>query len=267
MWIFYLLVGLFILKTIAEWAPAAPPPTPPPPAKPYVPPKPVYVIPEPKPIKTLAEMLDYYNTSVDNPKDYLSISIEGSGINVYPMFLTTHAAKLVKAKIEEDEGEVATSFDSWGLMEVLGIDKGITDGDGLILYQGIYSVDIMTSRGIVEDYQDIDPVKDFDFDKIPIGRYFFDDNDTTGYTYCLIYCVNAHKKFYNHEIDFLAEPIDIPDEDKIKIEYDPENIYYNGIKMYITGGEWDYGDWWNPISLTLVKVSELKNITIGDLDF
>jgi hypothetical protein len=37
--------------------------------------------------------------------------------------------------------------------------------------------------------------------------------------------------------------------------------------MYITGDEWEYGDWWNPITLTLVKVSELKNITVGDLEF
>jgi hypothetical protein len=266
MWILYLFIGLFIIKTIADWAPAAPPP---PPAPPYKPPKPPYVapIPEPKQIISLEEMLNSYNTFIDNPKDYLSIAIEGSGINVYPMFLTTHAAKLVKAKIEEDEGDVATAFGAWELMELLGIDKGIIDGNGLILYENIYSVDIMTSRAVVEDYQDIDPIDDFDFDGTPIGRYFTEENETKGYTYCLIFCVSANKKFYNHEIEFFDELIDIPNEDNITIKYDPENIYYNGQKIYITGYEWDYGDWWNPITLTLVKVSELKNITIGDLEF
>ena len=266
MWLLYLMIGLFIIKVISEWAPAAPPPTPPPPPKPYVPPKPVYVAPEPKPILTIEQMLDDYDSPIENPKDYLSISMEGSGLNVYPIFLTTHAAKLVKEKLEEDEGEVVMAFDSWGLMEALGLEKGAVDGNGLILYDEIYAVDVMTSRGSVEDYQDIGR-KDFDLDELPIGKYFAEDNDTKGYTYCLIYCVNAHKKFYNHEIDFSAELLEIPTEDNLDISHDAENIYYNGKKMYIIGNEWEYGDWWNPISVTLVKVSELPNIKIGDLEF
>jgi hypothetical protein len=269
MWIFYLAVAFFVFKFIAELS-STPVGQGPPITPPYEPPKPVYVLPkqpEPKPIKTVDEMLTYYTTLVDDPKDYLSIAMEGSGINVYPMFLTTHAAKLVKEKMEEDEGDVATAFGAWELMEVLGIEKGIMDGNGLILYENIYSVDIMTSRAVIEDHQNIEPVDDFDFDATPIGRYFAEDNDTKGYTYCLIFCVSANKRFHNHEIDFLEEVMEIPKEDSIKIEYDPENIYYNGRKMYITGDEWEYGDWWNPITLTLVKVSELKNITIGDLEF
>jgi hypothetical protein len=266
MWILYLMIALFVIKTIAEWVPEAPPPPPPEPPKTYIPPKPLYTIPEPKPIITLAKMLDDYNSPIENTKDYLSISMEGSGLNIYPMFLTTHAAKLVKAKLEEDEGEVVMAFDSWGLMEALGIEKGVIDGNGLILYDYIYSVDVMTSRGIVEDYQDIGR-ENFDLDEVPIGKYFYTDNDLKGYTYCLIYCVNANKKFYNHEIDFSGELLKIPTEGNLKISHDAENIYYNGKKMYIIGDEWEFGDWWNPISVTLVKVSELQNIKVGDLEF
>ena len=264
MWLLYLMIAIFVIKVIAEWVPSAPPPPPSPPPKPYVPPKPVYVTLEPP--KTVEYMLTRYDTAVKNPKDYISIAVEGSGLNVYPMFLTTHAAKLVRELLEEDEGEVLTAFDSWTLMETLGIEKGIMDGNGLILYDEIYSAEISTSRGSVVNYQDIGR-KDFDLADLPIGKYFYEDNDTKGYTYCLIYCVDAHKKFYNHEIDFTEELQPIPTKDNIDLSHDAENLYYNGRKMYIIGNEWEFGDWWNPITVKLVKVSELKNIKISDIEF
>jgi hypothetical protein len=273
MWLFYLLIVLFIIKTIHDLAPPNmmyPPrvPDPPPTNKDDAVAKAVAAILEKESSQfhiTLDTMLESYASDIANPKDVVALSMQGSGIHLMPMFLTKEAAEIFEAKEKTNDFDSAF-FGADDLMNQLGIADGdaIVDATDYIFYEDLHEIDVSTNKGGATFIQpDIQPYK---FDAIKIGEIVVAENDwyIENYEYCLLYHVSCSKGLANFEYRYIEEELDKP---RITddLSYDSQNIYYKGYQIHIEGFEWEYADWWNPIGYTLLPVEKIKEITMGDL--
>jgi hypothetical protein len=273
MWLFYLLIAVFVIKTIYDLAP---------PNIMYTP-----RVPDPPPLKndeavakaiqaihaaesrqfhmTLDKMLESYAPDVSDPKDVIALSMQGSGIHLMPMFLTKEAAEIFQAKEKADNFDSAF-FGADDLMEQLGIEDGdaIVDATDYIFYEDLHEIDVSTNKGGATFLQPNSEA--YKFDEIKIGQIVAAETDwyMENYEYCLLYHVSCSKGLANFEYRYTEEELNEPrvtDE----LTYDAQNIYYNGYNIHIEGFEWEYVDWWNPIGYTLLPVEKIKEITMGDL--
>jgi hypothetical protein len=272
MWLFYVLVGLFILKAIYDLLPP-PPPVYKEPPKPMTTPKPTklppsWYPPEPEgPVFTLERILREYNSPIPDPKDFIALSLEGSGYHVMPMSMSPAVAKAFQKAEEEDTLEIYYGADD--LIPDLGLDE---DDDAIeaedlyhyMFYDEIAVLDIHTIKGSCTNFTDIERSKN-DLAAVPIGKMILEDNKSLNdEDYILFTVVQCSSRLCNFEVRFVDKELPAPKESDT-ITFDAEAVYYNGIPNYVGGDEYEYLDWWNPINKVLVKVSKLENITLNDL--
>lgn len=274
MWLFYLLIAAFVIKTIYDLTPPDilyPPrvPDPPPIKQDDVVAKALQAIHEAESRKfhmTLDKMLENYAPDIANPEDVIVISMEGSGVHLMPMFLTKEAAEIFQAKEKEDDFDSAF-FGADDLMEQLGIEDELAIVDSTsdyILYEELHQVDVSTDKGGATFLQPNS--ESYKFDEIKIGETIVEESDwyMDNYEYCLLYHVSCSKGLSTFEYLYVEENLDAPQVTD-ELTYDARNVYYNGHKIFIEGVSWEYMDWWNPIGYTLLPVEKIKDITIGDL--
>lgn len=271
-WIFYLLVGAFVLKTIYDLSP----PTYQAPRIPDPPPKSrlqsmIEAEQERKFHMTLDKMMQEYPSDIRDPKDVMVFSIEGSGVHLMPMFMTKEAADIFKEKEEADDLD-GTFFGADDLLEQLEIDDedAVVDGTDHIFYEYLHEIDVSTDaggltfkRGITTREADR---KGFVFDDIKVGALTAETNqwEIDNYEYCLMYVVSCSKGLSNFEYKYTDNILPAPSLQD-ELSYDAQNIYYNDTKIPIEGFYWEYMDFWNPISYCLVPTKEIKKIKMRDL--
>jgi hypothetical protein len=272
MWLFYVLVGLFILKTIYDLSPPPPPvyKEPPKPMTTLKPTKlpPSWYPPEPEaPVFTLERILKEYNSPIPDPKDFIALSLEGSGYHVMPMTMSPAVAKAFQKAEEEDTLEIYYGADD--LIPDLGLDEEDEDIEAedlyhYMFYDEIAVLDVHTSKGSCTNFTDIDRNKN-DLAAVPIGKMILEDNKyLNDDDYILFTVVQCSSGLSNFEVRFVDTELPAPKESDT-ITFDAEAVYYNGIPNYVGGDSYEYMDWWNPINKVLVKVSELDKITLSDL--
>lgn len=271
MWLFYVLVGLFILKTVYDLSPP-PPPVYKEPPKPMTTPKPTklppsWYPPQPEaPVFTLEKILEEYTSPIPDPKDFIALNIEGSGYHIMPMLINASVAEAFKKAEEEETLEIFYGADD------LLIDLGFEDDDAAeaedlcqyIFYDEIALLDVHTNKGSCTNFTDLyRPIGHLS--EVPIGKMLLEDNkDLNDDDYILFTVVSCSSGLSNFEVRFVDKELPAPQESDV-ITFDAEGIYYNGILNGVFGDSYEYMDWWNPINNVLVKVSDLANIKLSDL--
>lgn len=279
MWLFYLLVAVYIFKVVYDLLPPsffnpAPPPDPVPKSPPKLPPvnAPVrdanWFLPKPEgPVFTLERILQEYNSPIPDPKDFIALSLEGSGYHVMPMSMSPAVAKAFQKAEEEDTLEIYYGADD--LIPDLGLDEDDEDVEAedlyhYMFYDEIASLDVHTNKGSCTNFTDIERSKN-DLAEVPIGKMIVEDNQyLNDEDYILFTVVQCSSGLGNFEVRFVDKELPAPQESDT-ITFDAEAVYYNGIPNYVGGDSYEYMDWWNPINRVLVKVSELDKITLSDL--
>lgn len=275
MWLFYVLVGLFILKTVYDLSPPPPPVYKEPPKSP---PKltpvnaPVrdanWFLPKSEgPVFTLERILKEYNSPIPDPKDFIALSLEGSGYHVMPMSMSPTVAKAFQKAEEEDTLEIYYGAEDLILDLEFDEDDEDVEAEDLyhyMFYDEIASLDVHTNKGSCTNFIDIERSKN-DLAEVPIGKMIVEDNKyLNDDDYILFTVVQCSSGLGNFEVRFVDKELPAPKESDT-ITFDAEAVYYNGIPNYVGGDSYEYMDWWNPINRVLVKVSELEKITLSDL--